>query len=285
MKFHRSKKSREVDYRPALAIRDELSGDEISIPLGLHLLISGTTGSGKTTLLNNLLFALSGHIESGDARAVAIDLKDGVTAHAARGFYDEVASDLDETSDLLQRIRELIMERNEWLIAHQQLEISPSKRHPLLILLIDEALQLYGAIDPDAAKKQKTVQSLLNQILLMGRSAAVMVIAAVQDPRKESFKLRDRFPERIALRLNDKDEAVMALEAEAVKRGAAPWLIPTGKPGRGWYYDSSRHKAIRFQVPHISEDDLLDESDYLETLIRLPIFGQIQEQKDGKENL
>ena len=139
---------------------------------------------------------------------------------------------------------------------------------PLIVILIDEALQLYGASSPEQKKLQAQAQEALDALLLTGRSAGIMVIAAVQDPRKEFFKSRDHYPERIALALNSKDEAKMALGDEAVSRGSAPWLISHSTPGRGWYYDDLRHKAIRFQVPPVQADEIRIMSSILEPFTR-----------------
>lgn len=260
MRILPNRKKRRADMRPALLIPDVITGTDIRIPLGLHLLVSGTTGSGKTNLLLAILTALICHVEAGDVCLLAIDLKDGVSANAVKNLYTSIAGTIEETVALLQKIRRLITSRNQWLKENFLLEVKPSQKHPLVIIMIDEALQLYGATDPDIIKQQRKAQDLLDQILLMGRNTAVMVIAAIQDPRKEAFKLRERFPERIALRLNDKAEAVMAMNQVAITQGAAPWLIPTGSPGLTWFYDTDEHMAIRFQSPYISIHDLQAET-------------------------
>lgn len=242
--------------RPALLVPDELNRrDPVRVPLGLHLLVAGTTGSGKTTLLDNLLMAFVPRIRRGDTRLLAIDLKDGVSATAAKGFYADIAEDLDGAVRMLDGLRETIRERNVRLKEQRRLETDWSTDEPLIVVMVDEAMQLVA--DRKAA-------DALDRILLLGRSTGVMVVAAIQDPRKESFKLRDHFPERIALHLNSKEEALMVMGQEAVTQGAAPWLIPLGRPGRGWWYDSDTHAARRFQVPVVPPDALRTASDRLE---------------------
>ena len=240
-------KSREAaTSRPALAIPNQLDKDDFLLPLGLHLLIVGTTGSGKTTLLSNILLAFDEFLRESSVRLLAIDLKDGVSANACAGFYTKIASTLPEAVKLLRETVELVKQRNAWLKSIHETEIRWSVQTPLIVILIDEALQLYGAASPEQKKIQAQAQEALDTLLL----------TAVQDPRKEFFKSRDHYPERIALSLNSKDEAKMALGDEAVSRGAAPWLISHATPGRGWYYDDLRHKAIRFQVPPVQADEI-----------------------------
>lgn len=209
-------------------------------------------------------FCLDEFLREGSVRLLAIDLKDGVSATACAGFYTKIASTLPEAVDLLQETVELVKKRNAWLKSRHETEIRWSMQTPLIVILIDEALQLYGAASPEQKKLQAQAQEALDALLLTGRSAGIMVIAAVQDPRKEFFKSRDHYPERMALALNSKDEAKMALGDEAVSRGAAPWLISHSTPGRGWYYDDLGHKAIRFQVPPVQADEIRTMSSILE---------------------
>ena len=213
----------------------------------------------------------------------AVDLKDGVSANAVKNLYTSIAGTIEETVVLLQKVRSLITARNQWLKENLQLEIQPSQEQPLVIIVIDEALQLYGAIDPDTIKQQRKAQDLLDKILLMGRSTAVMIIAAIQDPRKEVFKLRERFPERITLRLNDKAEAIMAMNQTAITQGAAPWLIPTGRPGLAWFYDTDAHTAIRFQAPYINIDNLQAEIENIRPIDVSQLFPDSTQPPSHKE--
>ena len=283
MRILTNRKKRRADTRQALLIPDTITDTDVRIPLGLHLLISGTTGSGKTNLLLAILSTLICRVEAGDVCLLAVDLKDGVSANAVKNLYTSIAGTIEETVVLLQKVRSLITARNQWLKENLQLEIQPSQEQPLVIIVIDEALQLYGAIDPDTIKQQRKAQDLLDQILLMGRSTAVMIIAAIQDPRKEVFKLRERFPERITLRLNDKAEAIMAMNQTAITQGAAPWLIPTGRPGLAWFYDTDAHTAIRFQAPYINIDNLQAEIENIRPIDVSQLFPDSTQPPSHKE--
>ena len=179
---HKSRKA--TTSRPALAVPNQLGEDDFHLPLGLHLLIVGTTGSGKTTLLSNILLAFDEFLREGSVRLLAIDLKDGVSATACAGFYTKIASTLPEAVDLLQETVELVKQRNAWLKSRHETETRWSAQTPLIVILIDEALQLYGASSPEQKKIQAQAQEALDALLLTGRSAGIMVIAAVQDPRK-----------------------------------------------------------------------------------------------------
>jgi S-DNA-T family DNA segregation ATPase FtsK/SpoIIIE len=52
------------------------------------------------------------------------------------------------------------------------------------------------------------------------------VIAALQDPRKEVMSIRNLFPDRIAMRLDEPEQVDMVLGDGARDRGATADLIP-----------------------------------------------------------
>jgi DNA segregation ATPase FtsK/SpoIIIE, S-DNA-T family len=53
------------------------------------------------------------------------------------------------------------------------------------------------------------------------------VVAAWQDPRKEVLGIRNLFPDRIAMRLDEPEQVDMVLGGKTHERGAACELIPT----------------------------------------------------------
>ena len=115
-------------------------------------------------------------------------------------------------------------------------ELPPTPEYPRIVLLIDEAAELHGKAD---RKKSELVTRLLDSILRRGRALGIVVVALSQDPRVESVPLRARFPQRIALRLNSEEEAVMLLGREAVDRGATPWLISPDQQGSGFIWNQT----------------------------------------------
>ena len=80
----------------------------------------------------------------------------------------------------------------------------PSTAEPLIVLVVDELAALTGWVTDRTAKKR--IEAALGLLLSQGRAVGVVVVGAVQDPRKDVLPMRDLFPTRIALRLNEAEQ-------------------------------------------------------------------------------
>jgi hypothetical protein len=109
---------------------------------------------------------------------------------------------------------------------------TPSTGEPLIVLIIDEIAALTGWITDRTMKRR--IVSALGLILSQGRAAGVVVVGAVQDPRKDVLPQRDLFSTRIALRLNEADHVTLVLGPGARNRGAYCDLIPDTMQGVGY---------------------------------------------------
>jgi S-DNA-T family DNA segregation ATPase FtsK/SpoIIIE len=65
----------------------------------------------------------------------------------------------------------------------------------------------------------------LATLTTQGRAVGYCVVAALQDPRKEVMSIRNLFPDRIAMRLDEPEQTDMVLGDGARDRGAACELI------------------------------------------------------------
>jgi hypothetical protein len=68
------------------------------------------------------------------------------------------------------------------------------------VLLIDELAALTGYVGDRETKRR--IANARGLLLSQGRAVGVVVVAAVQDPRKDTIPARELFPCRIALQLN-----------------------------------------------------------------------------------
>ena len=66
----------------------------------------------------------------------------------------------------------------------------------------------------------------LATLTTQGRAVGYSVVAALQDPRKDVLAIRNLFPDRIAMRLDEPEQVDMVLGNGARDRGAACELIP-----------------------------------------------------------
>jgi S-DNA-T family DNA segregation ATPase FtsK/SpoIIIE len=81
----------------------------------------------------------------------------------------------------------------------------------------------------------------------------VVVVGAVQDPRKEALTVRDLFPTRIALRLSEADQVNLVLGPGARNRGALCDQVPDSMPGVGYVAVDGVAEPVRVRFSHITD--------------------------------
>ncbi len=85
------------------------------------------------------------------------------------------------------------------------------------------------------------------------------VVAALQDPRKEVLNIRNLFPDKVALRLDEPGQADMVLGDGARDRGAACDQIssnPLIGAGVGFVRLEADPDPIRVRSAFVSDDDI-----------------------------
>ena len=91
------------------------------------------------------------------------------------------------------------------------------------MILVDEVAFL-TAYQPDR-KLRERIMNALATLTTQGRAVGYCVVAALQDPRKDVLTIRNLFPDRIAMRLDEPEQVDMVLGDGARDRGAACELI------------------------------------------------------------
>ena len=110
----------------------------------------------------------------------------------------------------------------------------PAADNPLLVLLTDELAGLTAYMTDANLKKQ--VAGSLSRILTKGRGLGIVVVAFMQDPRKEILPMRGLFTQTIALRLRSRDEVAMVL-GDGLADVAPAHRISPNEPGTGYVID------------------------------------------------
>ena len=85
------------------------------------------------------------------------------------------------------------------------------------------------------------------------------MVGALQDPRKEVINLRNLFPDRIALRLDESDQVDMVLGEGARDRGALADLIsPVAAVGAGvgFVRIDGKPDPVRVRAGFVSDSDI-----------------------------
>jgi S-DNA-T family DNA segregation ATPase FtsK/SpoIIIE len=131
---------------------------------------------------------------------------------------------------------------------------APTPVDPLLVVLIDELAGL-SAYCQDAQLRRRMGQSL-SLLLSQGRGVGVLVVGALQDPRKDILPFRDLFPTRIALRLTEAAHVDMVLGDGARNRGALCDQIPETMPGVGYVALDGVREPMRVRAGYVTDEDI-----------------------------
>ncbi len=139
----------------------------------------------------------------------------------------------------------------------KQRDHTPTAEHPFVVVLVDEVAFL-TAYHPDKNLRER-VKAALATLTTQGRAVGYCVVAALQDPRKEVMSIRNLFPDRIAMRLDEPEQVDMVLGDGARDRGAPADLISTD-PDTGAGVAFVRLEAdpdpVRVRAAWVSDDDI-----------------------------
>ena len=201
---------------------------------GRHTLVVGCSGSGKGSVLWGICGGLAPAAANDVVRLWGIDLKRGVEMSMGLGLFTRVATEPAAALGVLMRLRQVIDERGRTMAgvtrAHE-----PVPGDPLHVLAINELAVLTAYADLEIRRE---ASRLLAEILTQGRALGVVVVACVQDPRKETVGMRGLFTQVVALRLRSAEETRMAL-GDGLPDNVKPHRINAAAPGTGWIVDDS----------------------------------------------
>jgi S-DNA-T family DNA segregation ATPase FtsK/SpoIIIE len=243
----------------ALPVGRREDGSSWTIRLhGTHLLVAGSTGAGKGSVIWGLIRALLPALQDGLARVLAADPKVMELAYGRPIFdtYGAYAADPEQIAAMLESAVATMRDRAGQLAGSQRSH-TPSAEHPFVVILVDEVAFL-TAYHPDKTLRER-VKAALATLTTQGRAVGYCVIAALQDPRKEVMSIRNLFPDRIAMRLDEPEQVDMVLGDGARDRGAAAELISTNPDvGAGVAYVrlESDPDPVRVRAAWVSDDDI-----------------------------
>jgi S-DNA-T family DNA segregation ATPase FtsK/SpoIIIE len=226
---------------------------------GTHLLLAGATGAGKASLLWGLVRALFPLMQDGLVRVLAADPKLMELAFGRPVFdrYGEYAASPEDIADMLERAVEGMQERAARFAGHRRAH-EPTPADPFTVILVDEVAFL-TAYQRDRKLKER-IMAALATLTTQGRAVGYSVVAALQDPRKDVLTIRNLFPDRIAMRLDEPEQTDMVLGDGAHDRGATCELISTD-PATGAGVAFVRLEAdpdpIRVRAGWVSDADIL----------------------------
>ncbi|MGO9163596.1 MAG: FtsK/SpoIIIE domain-containing protein [Streptosporangiaceae bacterium] len=243
----------------ALPVGRREDGELLAIRLhGTHLLIAGATGAGKGSYLWGLVRAMLPAMTAGLVLVHACDPKLMELAYGRPlferfGCYaagpDQIAAQLEaDVTGMQQRAARF---------AGLQRDHTPTAEHPFTVILVDEVAFL-TAYQPDRKLRERTLAALAT-LTTQGRAVGFCVVAALQDPRKEVLNIRNLFPDKIALRLDEPSQADLVLGDGARDHGALCDQIsadPATGAGVGYMRLETSPDPVRVRAAWVTDDDI-----------------------------
>jgi DNA segregation ATPase FtsK/SpoIIIE, S-DNA-T family len=223
--------------------------------LGSHVLIAGATGSGKGSVIWSAIRALLPAILGGWVQVWALDPK-RMELSFGRDLFTCYA---DTAAAMVGLLEDAVAEMHDRAakFAGATRTFTPSIEFPFLVVLVDE-LAFLTAYQPDRDLR-KRAEAAIATLTSQGRSVGVCVVGALQDPRKDVISLRNLFPTRIALRLDESDQVDMVLGDGARDRGAlADEISPLPHTGAGVGYVrlEGSPQVVRVRAAYVTDEDI-----------------------------
>lgn len=201
---------------------------------GRHTLVAGCSGAGKGSVLWGVAGGLAPAIHADVARLWGIDLKRGIELAMGADLFCTRADTPAEALDVLRALLRVIDQRGASMVGRTRSH-EPTRGDPLHVLVIDELAALTAYAEPEVRKE---ATRLLSEILTQGRALGIVVLACVQDPRKDVVSMRGLFTQTLALRLRSVEETVMSL-GEGMSRVAPAHRISPAAPGTAWVVEDT----------------------------------------------
>ncbi|MFI6818718.1 cell division protein FtsK [Nonomuraea sp. NPDC050328] len=223
---------------------------------GTHVLVAGATGAGKGSILWSAIRGLIPAVLSGLAEIWALDPKLMELSFGRVVFGNRYAANPADCADLLDQAVAVMRER-AGRFAGVQRDHVPTTRDPFVLVVVDE-IAFLTAYQSDRALRQR-ISSALATLTTQGRAVGVGVLAALQDPRKDVITIRNLFPDKIALRLDESEQVDMVLGDGARDRGAlADHISPIPALGAGVAYVrlESSPDPVRARAAYVSDADI-----------------------------
>jgi DNA segregation ATPase FtsK/SpoIIIE, S-DNA-T family len=243
----------------ALAIGRREDGSPWLVRLhSTHLLVAGATGAGKGSIVWSLIRALLGLLQAGLVRVLAADPKVMELAYG-RAIFDHYGQYAAEPAAIVAMLEAAVtdMRARAAQLAGKQRDHTPTVEFPFVVIVVDEVAFL-TAYQPDKQLRER-VKAALATLTTQGRAVGYCVVAALQDPRKEVMSIRNLFPDRIAMRLDEPEQVDMVLGDGARDRGATSDLIspdPATGAGVAFVRLEADPDPVRVRAAWVSDEDI-----------------------------
>lgn len=219
---------------------------------GTHVLVTGVTGAGKGSVVWSAIRALLPCLGAGTAQVWAIDPK-RMELSFGRSLFTHYADTAETAVELLEHAVAAMQQRAQRYAGTQRTHIATTT-DPFVVVVLDEVAFL-TAYHPDREIRRRADNAIAT-LTSQGRSVGFCVLAALQDPRKEVLNLRNLFPDKIALRLDEAAQVDMVLGEDARHRGATAHLITADTPGVAYVRREGSPTPSRVRAAFVSDADI-----------------------------
>lgn len=250
----------ELSPEGAMALLDAVpiglteTGDDWRVRVrGAHILLGGKTGAGKGSILWSIVRGLAPLIQAGFVEVWASDPKGGMELGIGEGMFTEFTDDdTVGTLRMLERLNAKMDVRTRLLKGDVRKHV-PTIQDPHIIVVLDE----FASLTAYQAYKQKNLMNTqVGKLLTKGRAPGVSVIAATQDPRAETLKLRELFPDRMAMEVMTRNQAEMLLGEGTVAAGARPHDPRIMSPGVTFVQLEDERTPTRVRAAYPTDADI-----------------------------
>lgn len=180
-------------------------------------LLGGTQGSGKS---GGMTLHIADLACRSDVTQWGMDMKDGSEIFPWRAIMDNLATTIDEASEMLKALDAIMDYRGQENTRRGRKSWPITPDEPLLVVWVDELHRLLGARNGRDARKFTECIDIFTRLMTTGRALGIAVCGATQNPTLEathSSQIRDRFNQRICFRTE--------------KEGHEDYILNTWRPG------------------------------------------------------
>ncbi|MBF6334241.1 FtsK/SpoIIIE domain-containing protein [Nocardia transvalensis] len=217
-----------------------------------HILLAGATGSGKGSVLWSIIAGIGPAIKAGLVDVWMADPKGGMEFGRGSKLWVRFEWTADGILAMLGEAVTIMEERAARMREAGIRKLVPSADEPLILIIVDEAAALSSYA---TREQQEEFRRLTGLLLSKGRAVGVSVVAALQDPSKETMPNRQLFPVRIGLRLDEPTQTTMVHGQGSRDRGARCDQIPDTTPGVGYVGEDGTAEFVRVRAFWISDED------------------------------
>jgi DNA segregation ATPase FtsK/SpoIIIE, S-DNA-T family len=225
---------------------------------GTHLLVAGATGAGKGSVIWGLIRAMFCLLGAGLVRLLGADPK-RMELSFGREIFDTHGGYAADPVAIVAMLEDAVgdMQARAEVLGGKQRDHTPTVEYPFVVIIVDEVAFL-TAYHPDKQVRER-VKAALATLTTQGRAVGYCVVAALQDPRKEVMSIRNLFPDRIAMRLDEPEQVDMVLGDGARDRGAAAELIasdPATGAGVAFVRLEADPDPVRVRAAWVADEDI-----------------------------